>query len=163
LAYAWWVFAHVLAVFLFLMVHGIAAGVSIALRREHDPPRLQALLDLSSKSVGFTHLSMFLVLVTGLALAQLGNWWRAGWIWASLGLFLATWAAMFWFGTKRQDRMRAAVGAKPFYAKKGAPVPIALPAEAQEGLLRARRPMALAAFGTVVLGAFLWMMMFKPF
>jgi hypothetical protein len=45
--YPWVILAHVLSVLGFLLAHGATATVMFQVRREHDPQRLHALLDLS--------------------------------------------------------------------------------------------------------------------
>src|SRR3972149_3229788 len=55
-AYEWGGFIQVLGVMVFLLVHGISVGVSLRLRKERDPQRVRALLELSLASVGGTHM-----------------------------------------------------------------------------------------------------------
>src|SRR4029079_7049166 len=46
--YPWVVFIHVAAAFLFVMGHGASMWTSDQIRRERDPVRIRALLELSS-------------------------------------------------------------------------------------------------------------------
>ena len=48
----WFVFAHVLGIFGFLIFHGVSVGVLFRIRNERDPHALRALLDLSRRSFG---------------------------------------------------------------------------------------------------------------
>lgn len=79
-AYEVVVFIHVMGVMGFLLVHGIAVGVSLRLRKERDPPRVRAPLELSFASVGGTHMFMFVLVITGIVVGFMGGWWGMLWI-----------------------------------------------------------------------------------
>jgi hypothetical protein len=55
-----WLYVHLAGVFGFLAAHGVSAGVGLKLRRERDPVRARALLDLSASALNLANLS-FLV------------------------------------------------------------------------------------------------------
>ena len=57
--YPWVVFIHVAAAFLFVMGHGASMWVSDQIRRERDPTRIRALLELSSRSLGLVYVSLW--------------------------------------------------------------------------------------------------------
>ena len=71
--YAWLAFAHVLGVFVFLLAHGVSAGVGFKLRREKDHARIGALLDLSASSYTMMALGFLWILATGGILGWLGG------------------------------------------------------------------------------------------
>lgn len=73
--YRWLVILHVLGVFGFLMAHGISVGVAFALRRERRLEVVQALLDLSSSTLGILHGSIALLLISGIVSGFIGHWW----------------------------------------------------------------------------------------
>ena len=49
--YEWWVLLHLVGVFVFLLSHGVSVGVLLRLRRERDPAKVAALLELSGTSI----------------------------------------------------------------------------------------------------------------
>jgi uncharacterized membrane protein len=154
--YRWWVFVHIVGVFGFLLAHGVSVGVSFRLRRERDPQRIAALLELSGSSLALFNGSVVVLLVAGVVAGFLGHWWGQGWIWTALGLLVATSVAM-------------SVLARPFYKR------IRLIAEALSSgseavteeqfvsILRSSRPLTIAGLGFAALLVILWLMMFKPF
>ncbi len=161
-AYEAVVFIHVLGVMGFLLVHGISLGVSIRLRKERDPQRARALLELSFASVGGTHLFMLVLIVTGIVLGFMGSWWGMLWIWTALFLLFGMWVFMYAFGTSYYDEVRRAVGVQPFYGAKKRPPAAILDPERVDALLSSTRPQMLAAVGIIVLAIIFWLMMFKP-
>ncbi|MGH2628284.1 MAG: hypothetical protein ACRDHY_16720 [Anaerolineales bacterium] len=158
-----WIVAHVLSVVAFLVVHAVPITTAFLLRRETDEEKVRRLVRISHRSVGITHLTMFLILITGLALAQRGPWWSARWLWAALAVFMGLWAFMWWQGTKHYDKVRAAVGEKLFYPKKGAPPPPRATPEELRRLLRSRHPYLLLLVGGAGFVLLAWLMMAKPF
>jgi hypothetical protein len=157
------VFVHVLAVLSFVGAHGGPIAIMLRIRRASDPSRIRADLEMSRDVVGFIHLTLFLVLATGVALAFVGGLWMRGWIWASFVVLVLMWVSMYWLGTSYYDKVRLAVGAAQFYGKMPeGPTPAALTAGTR-GLLRSSRPVVLAAVGSGGLILLVWLMMFKPF
>ncbi len=165
MAIVWLVYFHIFSVFLFLLTHGVSIGIVLRLRTEREPKRIGALLELSRNSVGFIHLSLFLVLATGIALGFLGNWWGQLWIWVALAGIIGLWVTMSLMGTRYYDRARRAVGVMPFYGqKRWTPDPNGeVKTEELNRLLSTSRPIALVLLGVLALGAMLWLMVFKPF
>jgi len=161
--YRWLVFLHVLSVFGFLMAHGISVGAAFALRRERNLERIQALLNLSGNTIGALHGSILLLLISGVANGFIGNWWRQGWIWVSLGLLLAIYIYMGVAASGYYGRVRKAVGMS--YMEGYKPKPPVEPASeaAIDALLRQSRPLALAVAGFGGLAVITWLMEFKPF
>ncbi len=145
------VLVHVAAVFGFLLAHGTPVFVAFRIRSERNPDRLRTLLETSRDCVGLIHLSLFLVVVTGIALAFFGSWWGHGWIWASMATLVLIWIAMWLLGTRHYDRARLASGATTFYRVTGA-----APAAPSQ-------PFVMSAIGGTGLVVLLWLMLFKPF
>ena len=156
-----WVLVHHIGLVAFLLVHGISVGVAIRLRREREPERVRALLDLSFGAVGVVHLSLLVLLAGGIGAGIVGHFFDEGWIWASLSLLVAMWGAMSFLGTRHYDRVRLAVGLKPFYGKvePGPPAP----PEELEALLSSSRPWLLVGIGVASLVVILWLMVYQPF
>lgn len=147
----------------FLLVHGISIGVSLRLRRERDPERVRALVELSVASVGGIHVFMFVILITGVALGFMGDWWGQLWIWAGLFVLFGMWIVMYALGTRYYDDVRRAVGVEPFYGAKTNPAAATVDREKLDVLLSSSRPYALTAVGVGALAVLFWLMMFKPF
>lgn len=156
MTYQWWVFLHIVGVFGFLLAHGVSVGVAFRLRRERDPHRINALLELSGSSIVLFNVSSIVLLIAGVVAGFLGHWWGQGWIWTALGILLATSVAM-------------SVLARPFYkrirlvAEALASGSQAVTEEQFAAVLRSPRPLVIAGVGFAALLVILWLMMFKPF
>ena len=98
--YHWIVFLHVLAAFAYLMAHGAAANVAFKLRGETSRERIAALLDLSAMAFNLMYLTLLVILVAGIALGFMGDWWGQGWIWLVLVLIIGKLFAMFMMGAR---------------------------------------------------------------
>lgn len=154
--YEWWVFLHILGVFGFLLGHGVSVGVTFRLRRERDPGRVNALLELSGSSLIIFFYGLLVLVVAGVVAGFLGKWWDEGWIWTALGVLVGISVAM-------------SVLARPYYKR------VRLVAEAMASgseavtedqfvaILRSPLPLVIAAIGFAGLLVLLWLMMFKPF
>ena len=69
----WVVFIHVAAAFLFVMGHGASMWTSDQIRRERDPARIRALLELSSRSLGLVYAALLTLLIAGIAAGIMGG------------------------------------------------------------------------------------------
>ena len=161
--YQLWVFVHLVGVFGFLLAHGVSAAVALSLRRERDPQKVRALLELSSWSMAGFYVSILVLLAGGITAGFLGHWWGQAWIWAALGVLVVMMGAMYGLATPYFNRLRQAVGA-PTSGKRR---PGAEPAPSTqvidpEPLLRSSRPMLVVVVGIVGLVAILWLMVYKP-
>ena len=119
--YPWLVFLHVIALFGFIMSHGVSVSVAFALRKERNPDRIQTLLNLSGGSIGILNGSILIILLTGIVSGFIGQWWGRGWIWLSLGLLLATSIYMAFVGSGYYGQVRKAIGLAYMENFKGAP------------------------------------------
>ena len=159
--YPWWVYLHVFGAFAFAAAHGVSAVASFRIRSARDPATIRALLDVSGVAIGVMYLGLLLLLIGGIAAGIVGGHFSRGWIWASLGLLVATIVAMYALATPFYRRLREAVG-----AETPGKVPDAGPAATAgeiAALTSSTRPMALAAVGLVGFAVILWLMLFKPF
>lgn len=165
LALIWLRFVHILGAFLFLLAHGGSMMMAFRLRRESEPPRLQAVLELSGASYPLMGISLLVLLASGIVAGFVGNFWIRGWIWVSLGLLVAISVAMTPLGSLYYGRVRKAVGLPYFERMKehpaGKPASKAEIAAVLDGALT--RAIVLAVIGFVGLAVILWLMMFKPF
>jgi uncharacterized membrane protein len=160
--YSWIVFVHAATVMLFFIAHGTSMAVAFMLKRETEPARVRALLDLSRFSLGVPTVIVVLTgLATGIAAGFMGGWWGELWIWISLALFVGVGLAMTPLVSFRLNPIRVAAGMPAQPEKKDAPVPVEDPEELRRQLL-AWNPVPVAVIG---LGAFLvilYLMMAKP-
>src|SRR5712691_1916976 len=92
--YPWMVFLHVFGVFVFLLAHGVSAGVGFRLRKERNPERMRALLDLSVSSYTVMIVGFLWIIATVSILGVLGGWWQQAWLWVALGVLFAITRAM---------------------------------------------------------------------
>jgi hypothetical protein len=158
----WVVFAHVASAFAFMASHGASVSVAFRLRREREPDRVRALLDLSERwsrvSFGF----LLLLIATGVTAGFTGRLWGRGWLWTSIGLLVAVTVAMGYRGTEHYQRVRKAVGL--LHVRSGGALrEWGVDPERLDRLLSSSRPVELAAVGFGGFLVILWLMMFQPF
>lgn len=156
MGYQWWVFLHIAGVFTFLVAHGVSVGVAFRLRRERDPRRIMALLDLSSWSISLMYIGILLLLTGGIVAGFVGDWWGSGWIWVSLGTLIVVIVSMYAVASGYYKRLRLIVGAMADGSQ-------AVSEEQLAGLLEGPRPWILAVIGFGGLLFILYLMLFKPF
>jgi plastocyanin len=151
----WWLFLHIGAVLFFLGAHGASMTMLFRLRKERDPSKIDAYLQLSATSTRGLYAGILLVIVTGVIAGFTGHWWGYGWIWVALGVLVLTTFVM------------QAIAA-PYYRRVGvvaramAGGSAAVTDEQFDQLLREPRPMAVLGIGVVALGLILYLMIFKP-
>jgi hypothetical protein len=150
------VFLHIAGVLGFLAAHGVSVGVAFRVRREREPGRIMALLELSSSSVTFMYVSILILLTGGVVAGFVGGWWSQGWIWVSLGTLIAIMVAMFAMATLYYRRLRLIVGAMANGSQ-------AVSGEQLAEVLSGPRPWILAVVGFGGLVFILYLMIFKPF
>ena len=158
----WLKLLHIAAGFTFAMAHGVSAFVVIRLRRERDPARVGALLDLSKFSLPISDLAILVILISGIASGFVLGYWGHLWIWIAIGVLVFLFIFMSVRGVQHHDGIRHALGMAGFYDKKGAPIPEADP-EALAKALASPRGVELAAVGGIGLLLILWLMVVKPF
>jgi hypothetical protein len=161
--YRWLVFVHVLGVFLFLMAHGISAGVAFRVRDERNLDRLRALLEFSTASYGIMYAGLMLLLLAGIVTGFMGKWWGTGWIWLAIVLLVLITGAMTGLGSRYYTKLRRAVGSPYMERNKVQPPLPPASSEEIEALLKAGKPMLLTTIGVVGIAVIAWLMMFKPF
>jgi len=162
--YAWILYLHIGSVFVFFLLHGPSVAVSFAVRRTRDPTQLGFLVDLSKVWTRLSSIPLVLILITGIILGFMGNWWRQGWIWAALIVFLAIWIVMNLRGTRKLYGIRWAIGQeylrgiRPTQGTGIVAGPVELDARA-----RAIRPWELTTYAALLVAILLVLMVFKPF
>jgi len=105
--YRFWLFVHIAGLLGFVGAHGVSAAVGLGLRRERDPERIRAMLELSAATRVPMYASLALLLTGGLVNGFLGHWWGQGWIWFALGLFVAMAATLVGLAVPYYRRVRA--------------------------------------------------------
>lgn len=164
--YPWVVFVHVVAILLFFIAHGTAMTVGFRLKRERDPERIRALLDLSSWSLGIAPSIAFLVgLVAGIVAGIWGGWFGQAWIWISIAALTIVAGAMTPLVAARLNVIRTAAGTRAInpFSRKPPEAPPAQDDGELERLLAAWDPMPAAVMGFGGFVLILWLMLFKPF
>ena len=149
-------FLHILGVFGFLLGHGASVSVAFRLRRERDPARINALLELSGSSLTLFFISLVVLIAAGVVTGFLGRWWGDGWIWTALAILLAITVAMSALARPYYKRIR-------LVAEALASGSAAVTDDQFVSILRSPMPFVLAAIGYAGLLVILWLMMFKPF
>jgi hypothetical protein len=161
--YPWIVLLHVAGAFLFVISHGASAWVVVALRRERDPARIRALADLSSTSLTTAYVGLLLLLVGGIWAGIYNDWFKMGWIWVALVVFIVIAVLMYMIATPYFKRLRIALGQRVMGMPKDAPEPVAA-ADADIAAIAATAPASLlVAVGLGGLLIILWLMVVKPF
>ena len=161
--YPWVVFIHVAAAFLFVMGHGASMWTSDQIRREREPARIRALLELSGRSLGLVYAALLTLLIAGIAAGIMGGHFNRGWIWAAIGVLITIIVLMYALASRYYGRVREAVGMRSYQTPKDAPDPTPVSPEELALLVDSRRPDVIGLVGVVGLLILLWLMMFKPF
>lgn len=161
--YGYMIYLHVASVFVFLLAHGASANVAFQLKRERNPDRIRALLDVSVWSYAGMSVGLVLLLLSGIIAGFIGNYWGRGWIWVSIGLLIAIFVLMALLGSAYYGRVRTAVGLQPYRRTDQVQLgPVQSEAEIA-ALMNTNRPVILTIIGVGGLLVILWLMMFKPF
>jgi len=161
--YPWIVLLHIVGAFLFALAHGVGVWVAIQIRRERDPRRIAALVDLSGASLNGLYLGLALLLVGGIWAGIVGGWFKFLWIWAALVVLVVVVVLMYLLATPFFKELRTALGQRTMGMPKDAPDPVPL-TDAEIGAIAARTPVAvLSAIGFGGLLIILWLMVVKPF
>jgi Predicted integral membrane protein (DUF2269) len=161
--YQWIVLLHIVGAFVFVLSHGASIWMVNVIGREKDARRIAAVADLSSASLVAAYIGLLLLLVGGIWAGIAGDWFRFGWIWAALVVFVAITIAMYVIATPFFKRLRIALGQRVAGMAKDAPLPTPAP-DAEIIAIASNAPAnALNAIGFVGLLVILWLMVLKPF
>src|SRR5262249_22712052 len=151
--YQWIVYAHILAVFAFLLAHGTATAITFKLRGERKIERIRALLDLSASMRFLGSVSLLVLILAGIILGFMGNWWGHGWMWTALILLVLMSVAMSLLASRPLVQARRLMAASS----------LAEVDQQLSALLAAPNPLVLSAIGGIGIAIILWLMQFKPF
>ena len=161
--YPWIVVLHVLGAFLFVFGHGASAFAALRLRRERDPVRISAMLEVSTFSYIGMGAGWLILLGAGIVATFMAGLWGEAWIWASLVTFIVLTGYMTPRASGWMLQVRHAVGIKqPFVDKKDAPDPVPASPEELDRILRSPRIFEVTAVGGIGLAAIIILMVLKP-
>jgi DMSO/TMAO reductase YedYZ heme-binding membrane subunit len=161
--YAWLVYVHIFGVFVFLIAHGVSSGVGFRLAKERNRERVAALLEFSGSSSRVMILGIWWILITGLILGYVGEWWQMRWFWAAIFTLIVLGGLMTPLAANPYNRVRAMLGLRAPLRRKPLPAaPSGTEADISAALERIS-PVPAAAVGMVGIAFLLWLMMFKPF
>ena len=159
-----WVYVHLAGVFGFLVAHGTSGAIGLRLRKERDPERARALLDLSASALGLANWSLLVLLVGGIGAAVKEHAFHRGWPWAAIGLLVALSTMVPLLVVPYYKEVRRVVGAVRPRRGRPAPPP-GEPATPEEiaRVLHSPIPLCMAWLGVAALAVLLWLMVYKPF
>ncbi|HUG94928.1 MAG TPA: DUF2269 family protein [Pleomorphomonadaceae bacterium] len=162
--YPWIVTLHVLGAFLFVFGHGASAFAALRLRRERDPNRIAAMLEVSTTSMWTMGIGWIVLLAAGILATFIAGLWGEAWIWASLIIFILLTGYMTPRAAGWTRELRHAIGVKaPFGEKKDAPEPIPASPEELDRILRSPRMFEVTVVGGIGLVTIIVLMVLKPF
>jgi uncharacterized membrane protein len=152
----YWILLHVVGAFLFVGAHGVSMFVALRIRKETDPKRVGALLELSTGALWAFYGSLLILLTGGIVAGFMLSSWSQGWIWTALAILLFTIVFMYAVATPYYKKVRTVTEA----LQRGSQ---AVTPDQYRELLRSRRPHVLAVEGMAALLVIVWLMILKPF
>lgn len=158
--YNWLVLLHILFAFLFLLAHGVHAAAMLKFRGEPDP-EISLTFFSNVPDIKYVRYLTVAMGIFGLAAAFITPWWKQGWPWASLVIFLIVSWVMYKYGAGYYgiifDASNRLIEAKKTNTN--------LPAAQKEfdDARKAPHAMIVSVVGIVGLAIILWLMRFKPF
>lgn len=157
------VFLHVISALVFMMAHGVSAMMMFKISRERKYENLCNYLEISSAAMLPAMRALEGVILTGITLTIWARWYHMGWIWLSLGLFVAIGVVMGKFASSYLGSVRRAMGmVSPSDLKKGIR-PLLAPQEVLMEVLAQGKPRLVATAGLSGLAAITFLMVAKPF
>lgn len=158
--YNWLVFLHIFFAFAFILSHGVHAAAILAFRNEKDPERALTFFNIVPQ-INIVRYLIVLMGVPGIVAAFITPWWRQGWTWASLVVFLIISFVMYRYGAGYFGLIEGAAERLIEARKTNSEVETAQ--KEFEKARTARHPIGVSIIGIVGLAIILWLMRFKPF
>ncbi len=158
--YSWLVLLHIFFGFLFLLAHGPHVTAMLKFRGEADPERSVTFFNTvpNIKFVRYLYVAMG---AFGFASAFTTSWWKQGWPWASLAVFLIISYVMYQYGTGYYNIIQGA--AERLIEAKKTNVNLSASQKEFDEARNAPHAMIVSIVGIVGLAIILWLMRFKPF
>lgn len=144
-----WRLVHFAGIVVFVAGHGVSVAVTLRLRRERDPARLEALLGLSRATIAWSNLGLLVLLAGGIGNWLLVDYPRQGWLWASVGILALLAVAGLGLASPYFRRIRRALAASD--------------AGGLETELTSSLPRTIFWIETAGTAAIVWLMVYKPF
>jgi hypothetical protein len=161
--YRFIVFLHVVSAVAFFAAHGVSMMMLFKVYRERSYDNLCNYLDISSSALRPAMLALHGIELTGIALTIWAGWWRMGWIWASLALFVFIGVIMHKYAGGYLRQVRSAMGMVSQKDIKKGVRPMPMPYERLMDVIATGRPkfvMATAGGAAALITA---LMVMKPF
>jgi len=157
--YRWLIFVHVFGAILFFMGHGATAIAMFDIKKTRDPERIRALMGLRSTQMWSFAGGGLLLIFSSIWLGYLGNWWRSGWVWVSIVLFIAIMMFMSVWGRAYYDSIEMLLDPDGEKAKKAK----SPEARSLDEVLSSGKTVLLTWIGLGGTALITWLMIFKPF
>jgi hypothetical protein len=158
--YNWLVFLHIFFAFAFILAHGVHAAAMLAFRGERDPERALTFFNIVPE-IRTVRILTVLMGIPGFIAAFITPWWRQGWVWASLLVFIVVAFSMYRYGAGYYGLIHGAAE-RLIEARRMDP-----DAEAAlkdfEAARASHHPITVSGIGLGGLAIILWLMSFKPF
>ncbi len=164
--YPWMVYVHVLAVFAFLLTHGVSSAIALRMRGNRDPDLARAWMRVYLERPYYfagLYIPLLILLITGIISAFMGQWWGHGWVWLSLAILIGIIVSMFYFAFGYFTKLRKSLG-MPYMENRKVQPPMAPASPEEIDAIMADSPaILLTVIGFGGIAVILWLMMFKPF
>ena len=158
--YNWLVFLHIFFGFSLMLAHGVHAAAMLAFRNEKDPERALTFFNIVPQ-INMVRYLMVLMGVPGVIAAFITPWWRQGWVWASLVVFLIISFVMYRYGAGYFGLIERAAQ-QVIEARKGN-TDVETAQKEFDQVRLSSHPMLVSVVGLLGLAIILWLMRFKPF
>ena len=142
--YLWLKFLHIVGLVAFVMPHAVSAAVSFLVRGQVTPQTRRFLM-LSQLTSFASNPGLLLLVVTGVWMGFIANWWGQKWIWTAIVVLVLVAAGM-------------GALSRPYHMARESKDDAAL-----ADRLGKARPAAVAAIGGIGLLVLIFLMVFKPF
>lgn len=161
--YPWVVIGHVLAVIVAFGAHGVSAFAMFGLRRERDPIRAAAILDLSTSALVTAGIVLLVAVVLGIVAAVMNGFFGQLWPWVSIGIVVVVWLAMTPMAAGPMNEVRKVLGQQVRGDKPGDPPRVPGTSEELAAATARLKPELVTVLGVGALAALVWLMEAKPF
>ena len=158
--YNWLVLLHILFAFLFMLGHGAHVAAMLKFRGEPDPERSKTFFS-NVPDIKYVRYFTVAMGVFGFAAAFVTPWWKAGWPWISLVVFLIIWWVMYRYGGGYYGIISNA--ATHLIEAKKTNTNLSAAQKEYDDARNSPQAMIVATVGIVGLAIILWLMRFKPF
>lgn len=157
------VLVHVVSALVFVMAHGVSMMMMFKVYRERKYENLCNYLDISSSALHPAMLALHGIELSGIILTIMAGWWRMGWIWASLALFVGIGVVMHKYAASYMGSVRKAMGMVSQKELKKGVRPEPAPYEVLLEVVAAGQPKLTATLAGSMMAMLVALMVLKPF